>query len=177
MSDDFETRDVPAENAPDSGRRQLSGRVVPWLSLPEQFVLWALRQRLASGRPAPADPVLARGFLLAFGLAACEAALREFEACFNLLATRPRRDILLCPVACGCISVDEELMLLLLAPQPADGHAASARRNAAASLAAPDVVPSLLEACAGFRQRVATAGIAQPAGSAPFSAGPKRVLH
>jgi hypothetical protein len=177
MSDDFETPDVPADNAPVSGRRQLSGRVVPWLSLPEQLVLWALRQRLSSGRPAPADPVLARGFLLAFGLAACEAALREFEACFTLLATRSRRDILLCPLACGCISVDEELILLLLAPQPADGRTAAAQRNAAASLVAEDILPSLLEACADFRLRLATAGIAQPQGCAPFPRGPKRVLH
>lgn len=142
---------------------RLSGRILPWLSPAEQLVLWALRRRLALGTPAEEDAVLAKGFRLVFGLAACEPALREFEACFGLLASRPRRDILFCPVVCGCVSVDEELLLLLLVPQPAENDATRAQGRAAASLVPPGSAADLLAACAAFRGRLARAALPRAA--------------
>jgi hypothetical protein len=177
MADETQFSDGSHDLPADSPSHQLSGRVIPWLSLPEQFVLWALRRRLAAGCPAPADPVLARGFLLSFGLACCEQALREFEVCFSLLATRPRRDIVLCPIGCGCVSVDEELLLQLLVPTPGSGVGEPRRDPIAASLVQAEAVVALLDACASFRRRIDGATALKAEGARRLPAAAARVLH
>ncbi|GBD44996.1 hypothetical protein HRbin40_02494 [bacterium HR40] len=134
---------------------RLSGRVVAWLSPPERFVLWALRHRLAHGSPAPADPCLAGAFLSVFGLAGGEAALRAFEECFEQLARFARRDILLAPLGCACVSVDEERLVLLLCPALGEGAVAAAQPSIARSLVRSGAVEPLLAAATRFRRRLA----------------------
>jgi hypothetical protein len=87
----------------------------------EQFVLWALRQRLADGRSA--SPTLVHGFRLAFGLGSLELALAAFEHLFRTLSCHLRRELGLCPLRCACVSVDEEVVLSLVAAAQADDEA------------------------------------------------------
>lgn len=141
--------------------RELSGRVVAWLSLPEQFVLWAIRHRLASRRPGTEDPCLARGFLLAFGLSTTECAIWEFEDCFRLLTGFAKRDILLCPLGCGCVSADEERLFILFCPPPADVDATATQARVARALVRPEAVGALLAAAARFRGRLAACDFAR----------------
>lgn len=95
----------------------LSGRTVGGLDLPEQFILWALRVRLRDELRGREGPDLARGFFLAFGLARCEPAREAFERAFALLFHGPRRELLLAPPCCACISCDEEELLRLFHPK------------------------------------------------------------
>lgn len=92
---------------------RLSGRMVGELAAGEQFVIWALRQRLHDARPA--SPVLVHGFRLAFGLSRIEAALAAFEGLFTGLAGHAIRDLGLCPLRCACLSTHEQELLTLVA--------------------------------------------------------------
>lgn len=94
-----------------AGHAALSHRTVAQLRLGEQLLLWAFRQRLADGGAASA--ALAQGFRLAFGPAA-EAALAAFEAVFASLQAGARRPLGVCPLRCGCLSLDEERLLQLV---------------------------------------------------------------
>lgn len=93
---------------------RLSGLVVGQLGPGEQFVLWALRQRLGDEVGA-ASPSLLRGFRLAFGLAEIEAALAAFEGLFRALlhGARPGEvDVL--PLRSACVSAGERAVLRLV---------------------------------------------------------------
>lgn len=103
---------------PASARGRLSARLVGQLSAGEQFVVWALRQRLRDA--VPASPVLVHGFRLAFGLRAMEPGLAAFEGCFRMLASCPAAGgIALCPLRCACLTADEEAVMGLVAGRPA----------------------------------------------------------
>jgi hypothetical protein len=106
----------PADRAPGAAGR-LSGQVVGQLEPGEQFVLWALRQRLRDGGTAvPPSPVLVHGFRLAFGLAYLEAGLAAFESVFEALHDHARSAGLgLCPLRCACVSADERAVIALVA--------------------------------------------------------------
>ncbi|MDW8124741.1 MAG: hypothetical protein RMJ04_08190 [Geminicoccaceae bacterium] len=131
MSDRFDTwyRDP-------SDPHRLSGRVIGQLGSFEQFLLWALRRRVADGGRTSA--VLVHGFRLAFGLAYLEPALAAFEAFCDCLERRGVRDFGLLPLRCPCVSTDEERLLELVF---------SVRRGKAEALAralVADAAPELL---------------------------------
>jgi hypothetical protein len=103
-------------------RGRLAARTLGQLGFGEQFVVWALRQRLHDGEPGSA--VLVHGFRLAFGLWALEPALAAFEGCFSVLARHALHDLCFCPLRCACLSLDENAILeLIAAAQLAPGGA------------------------------------------------------
>ncbi len=107
---------LPSEAGPHALGGRLSARMVGQLAVGEQFVVWALRQRLRDA--APASAVLVHGFRLAFGLGDLEPALAAFEGCFRILATRAAvggGGVALCPLRCACLTADEEAILGLVA--------------------------------------------------------------
>lgn len=118
---------LPDPSAVPGGR--LSGRTVGQLRTAEQFLIWALRQRLRDG--AADSPVLLHGFRLAFGLGCVEPALVAFEALFATLAGAARADVCLCPLRCACVSADEELILGLVAQARCGVLPGSVERRAA----------------------------------------------
>jgi hypothetical protein len=94
-------------------RGRLAARTLGQLGFGEQFVVWALRQRLHDGEAGSA--VLVQGFRLAFGLWGLEPALAAFEGCFAVLARHAEHDLCLCPLRCACLSLDEDAILGLIA--------------------------------------------------------------
>ena len=92
------------------------------LSIGEQLVIWAFRNRLAEG----SDKALARGFHVAFGLSAVEAALAAFHGFYNVLFHHCRRDLGFHATRCRCVSSDEILIVSIIAANHA-GMAAHAR--------------------------------------------------
>ncbi|MCL6607792.1 MAG: hypothetical protein K6T74_06825 [Geminicoccaceae bacterium] len=112
---------------------RLSGRVVGQLAPAEQFLLWALRRRTTDG--GATSPVLVHGFRLAFGLALVEPALAAFERFCALVEAEGLRDQGLLPLACPCVSADEQrLLAILLAPRPAIAEALARLVVAAAAV-------------------------------------------
>lgn len=103
---------LPSDHQP-AGLARLSGRMLGELAPGEQFLVWAVRQRLHDGRPA--SPVLVHGFRLAFGLSTIEAALAAFEGMFTSLAGHAFRTLGFCPLRCACLSVHEQQLLSLVA--------------------------------------------------------------
>jgi hypothetical protein len=153
-----------AARRPDPAGR-LSGQVVGQLEPGEQFVLWALRQRLRdcggnSGAAAP-SAVLVHGFKLAFGLAYVEAGLAAFASVFEALRDHARPSgIDLCPLRCACVSADEQaVMALVAAAQAGEGPwlDALARR-----LVAPAFAPALGRGAAAFAAELRRAGLTLP---------------
>jgi hypothetical protein len=137
---------------------RLSGRVVGQLGPGEQFVLWALRQRLRDGE-APSAAFL-HGFRLAFGLAHLEPALAVFEGLFRTLHGRCRRDLGLSPLRCACVSVDEQAMLsLVAATQAGEG---SWLEPLAAELVEPSATSALREAVLAFARALRRADLTLP---------------
>jgi hypothetical protein len=94
---------------------RLSGLVVGQLGPGEQFVLWALRQRLRDEEQDAPSPPLLRGFRLAFGLTSLEPALAAFEGLFRVLRGSCGRDVGLLPLRCACVSAGERALLGLVA--------------------------------------------------------------
>jgi hypothetical protein len=110
-SDEISVSASSDDRGPPRGR--LAARTLGQLGCGEQFVVWALRQRLHDG--GPGSTVLVHGFRLAFGLWALEPALAAFEGCFSALARHARHDLCLCPLRCACLSLDEDAVLELIA--------------------------------------------------------------
>jgi hypothetical protein len=136
-------------------RTGLSGRVVGQLGPGEQFVLWALRQRLADGdTPSPA---FLCGFRLAFGLARLEPALAAFECLFDELAAHGR-DVGLFPIRSACISTDESTAMALVAS--AQGGQGPWLAVAAGRLVEAAAAEALGTAALGIAQHLAEAGLA-----------------
>jgi hypothetical protein len=136
-------------------RAALSGRVVGQLGPGEQFVLWALRQRLADGdMPSPA---FLCGFRLAFGLARLEAALAAFEGLFGLLAVHGRNAGLF-PVRSACISMDEDAAMALVAS--AQGGSGPWLGTPAGRLVDGPAGEALGKAALGFAHCLGQAGLA-----------------
>jgi hypothetical protein len=86
-------------------------RRVQELRLAEQFVIWALRARCASG---PAGTIV-RGFRLAFGLSGVEPALACFEALYGAIRGHARRDLWLHRPCCPCAGGDELAVVAVVA--------------------------------------------------------------
>lgn len=82
------------------------------LSTTAQFVLWALRQRVADGEPA--SPRLTAGFRFAFGLAGIEPAMAAFEDLLTAIARTSTGLVPVAPLTCACIAVGEAAMLALI---------------------------------------------------------------
>lgn len=112
----------PSKHLPAVDAARLSGRVVGQLAPVEQFLLWAVRRRVADqGRTSP---VLVHGFRLAFGLALVEPALAAFARLCGTIEAEGLRDQGLLPLTCPCVSADEQrLLALVLAPRPAIAEA------------------------------------------------------
>jgi hypothetical protein len=136
-------------------RTALSGRVVGQLGPGEQFVLWALRQRLADG--GTPSPAYLCGFRLAFGLARLEAALAAFEGLFGLLAVHGR-DAGLFPVRSACISTDEDAAMALVAS--AQGGSGPWLGTAAGRLVDGPAGEAMGKAALGFARCLGQAGLA-----------------
>lgn len=81
------------------------------LSIGEQLVIWAFRNRLAKG----SDKVLARGFHVAFGLSAVEAALASFQRLYDTIFHHCCRDLGFHGTRCRCVSSDEIMIVSLIA--------------------------------------------------------------
>lgn len=92
------------------------------LSIGEQLVIWAFRNRLAEG----SEKVLARGFHVAFGLSSVEAALAAFQGFYKTLFYHCRRDLGFHATRCRCVSSDEILIVSIIAANHA-GMKAHAR--------------------------------------------------
>lgn len=92
------------------------------LSIGEQLVIWALRNRLTEG----SEKALARGFHVAFGLSAVEAALAAFNGLYKTLFYHCRRDLGFHATRCRCVSSDEILIVSIIAANHA-GMTAHAR--------------------------------------------------
>lgn len=82
------------------------------LGTTQQFVLWALRQRVADGEPA--SPRLTAGFRLAFGLAGIEPAMAAFEDLLAAIARSSTRPVPVAPLTCACVAAGEAAMLGLI---------------------------------------------------------------
>ncbi len=136
----------------------LSGRVVGQLGPGEQFVLWALRQRLRDGEvPSPA---FLHGFRLAFGLAQLEPALASFERLFRALHEHCRRDLGLFPLRCACVSADEQAIIALVAAaQAGEGPWLDAL---VARLVGPDATAALRDGALSFALALCRAGLIPP---------------
>ncbi len=149
---------APTEPAPvPAALGRLSARMVGQLAAGEQFVVWAMRQRLRDG--APTSPVLVHGFRLAFGLSAMEPALAAFEGCFAALARHAAEPagIALCPLRCACLTADEETILgLVAAAQLGQPDPRGAR------LVATVARPELRRQAAVFALALLRAGLALP---------------
>lgn len=112
----------PARHRPTADAARLSGRVVGRLAPVEQFLLWALRRRVADAGRLSAP--LVHGFRLAFGLALLEPALAAFGRLCTTIEAEGLRDQGLLPLPCPCVSADEQrLLALVLAPRPAIAEA------------------------------------------------------
>jgi len=92
------------------------------LSLGEQLVIWAFRNRLAEG----SEKVLVRGFHVAFGLSAVEAALAAFHGFYETIFYHCKRDLGFHATRCRCVSSDEILIVSIIAANHA-GMTAHAR--------------------------------------------------
>jgi hypothetical protein len=151
---------------------RLSGQIVGQLGPGEQFVLWALRQRLRDGEAA--SPVLTHGFRLAFGLALLELALADFERLFRALHEHCRRDLGLFPLRCACVSADEQAMIALVAAaQAGEGPWLEAL---AARLVEPDATAALRDGTLPFALALCRAGLTLP--PLPEAAAfPRTTLH
>ena len=136
-------------------RTALSGRVVGQLGPGEQFVLWALRQRLADG--ATPSPAFLYGFRLAFGLARLEPALAAFEGLFGAIAAHGR-DLGLFPVRSACISRDEDTAMALVAS--AQGGEGPWLTAAAGRLVEVPAKEALGRVALGFARCLGQAGLA-----------------
>lgn len=112
----------PSPHLPTDDAARLSGRIVGQLAPLEQFLLWALRRRV--GDQGETSTVLVHGFRLAFGLALVEPALAAFIRLCGTIEAEGLRDQGLLPLACPCVSADEQrLLALVLAPRPAIAEA------------------------------------------------------
>lgn len=96
--------------------------VIDQLSIGEQLVIWAFRNRLADG----SEKALAHGFHVAFGLSAVEAALQAFHDLYDTIFHQCRRDLGFHATRCRCVSSDEIIIVSLIAANHA-GMAAHAR--------------------------------------------------
>jgi hypothetical protein len=151
---------------------RLSGRVISQLGPGEQFVLWALRQRLRDGKgPSPA---FLHGFRLAFGLAQLEPALANFECLFRALHEHCRRDLGLFPLRCACVSADEQAVIALVAAaQAGEGPWLDAL---VARLVGPDAAAALRDGALSFALALCRAGLTLP--PLPEAAAfPRTTLH
>ncbi len=143
-------RPLPAGQA----RTALSGRVVGQLGPGEQFVLWALRQRLHDGdTPSPA---FLHGFRLAFGLARLEQALAAFEGLFGTLAGYGCR-LGLFPLRCACVGRDESTVMALVSAAQG-GQGARVAATACRLVEAPGA-ERLATAATGFARCLLEAGL------------------
>ena len=168
---------LPATSPGHAGH--LSGQVVGQLGPGEQFILWALRQRLRDGGVRDGEavsPVFLHGFRLAFGLALLEPALAAFEELFRALYGHCRRDIGLFPLRCACVGVDERAVIsLIAAAQAGEGPWLEAMAD---RLVEPTATAALRKGALAFCPRAtlrgsgaaaAARGGATPAGRAALS--------
>lgn len=98
------------------------GITIDQLSIGEQLVIWAFRNRLAKG----SENTLVRGFHVAFGLSAVEAALAAFNGLYKTLFFHCKRDLGFHATRCRCVSSDEILIVSIIAANHA-GMTAHAR--------------------------------------------------
>jgi hypothetical protein len=91
------------------------GIAIDQLAIGEQLVIWALRNQLAKG----SETALVRGFHVAFGLSAVEAALAAFRGLYHTLAHHCRRDLGFHATRCRCVSSDEIIIVSLIAASQA----------------------------------------------------------
>ncbi len=92
------------------------------LSIGEQLVIWAFRNRLAKG----SETAIVQGFHVAFGLSAVEAALSAFHGFYNTVSCHCKRDLGFHAARCRCVSSDEILIVSIIAANHA-GMTAHAR--------------------------------------------------
>lgn len=98
------------------------GLAIDQLSIGEQLVIWAFRNRLAEG----SEKALARGFHVAFGLSAVEAALKAFHGLYDTIFHHCKRDLGFHATRCRSVSSDEIIIVSLIAANHA-GMTAHAR--------------------------------------------------
>lgn len=163
----------PLLNSPaGQARTGLSGRVVGQLGPGEQFVLWALRQRLADGETPSA--AFLYGFRLAFGLAGLEPAIATFESLFGSLCAHGR-GLGLFPVRSACISRDEDrAMALVASAQAGEGPWLT---PAAGRLAEAPAAEALGRSALGFARCLGQAGLVLAPLADPPPSGVPGTLH
>ena len=114
------------------------GLTIDQLSIGEQLVIWAFRNRLADG----SEKVLARGFHVAFGLSAIEAALNAFQGLYDTIFHHCKRDLGFHATRCRCVSSDEIIIVSLIAANHANRavHAREIGRYLVLENALPDLL-------------------------------------
>lgn len=85
------------------------------LSIAEQLIIWAFRNRLMGGSEA----VLKHGFQVAFGFSGMETALASFKGVYDTIFNNCRRDLGFHAARCRCVSSDEIFIVGLIAAKHA----------------------------------------------------------